>query len=97
MKIEMTLDKVLIKKVSFDKVNKYSILLLEESKDSMNNFIYEVINVGPGGNVGNKTIEMFVKPGDKVIVKEYNGSEIEIDNEKYRIVNQADILAIVEL
>ena len=46
--------------------------------------------------VNGQEIEMTVRPGDKVIVPEYIGSEIHVDDEDYRIVKLSDILATVE-
>ena len=37
-----------------------------------------------------------VKAGDKVIYSKYSGTEVEIEDEKYVIVKQNDILAVVE-
>ena len=55
----------------------------------------EVIAVGPGGVVDGKEITMQVKVGDKVIYSKYSGTEVELDNEKYVIVKQNDILAVI--
>ena len=46
--------------------------------------------------VNKDDVKIVVKPGDKVIIPEYIGSEINIDNIQYRIVKQSDILAILE-
>ncbi|MCC8086325.1 MAG: co-chaperone GroES, partial [Clostridium sp.] len=56
----------------------------------------EVIAVGPGGVVDGKEITMKVKAGDQVIYSKYSGTEVELDDEKYVIVKQSDILAVVE-
>ena len=37
-----------------------------------------------------------VKKGQKVITGKYTGTEVKLDGEKYIIVRQSDILAIVE-
>ena len=58
--------------------------------------VAEVIAVGPGGLVDGKEVVMYVKTGDKVITSQYVGTEVKVDGEKYTIVRQADILAIVE-
>ena len=55
----------------------------------------EVIAVGPGGVVDGKEITMQVKVGDKVIYSKYSGTEVELDNEKYVVVKQNDILAVI--
>lgn len=51
-----------------------------------------VVAVGPGTNGK----EMQVKEGDKVICSQYAGTEIEVDDEEYVIVDQNEIIAIVE-
>ena len=56
----------------------------------------EVVAVGPGGVVDGKEIKMQVKAGETVIYSKYSGTDVEIDDEKYVIVKQNDILAIVK-
>ena len=56
----------------------------------------EVIAVGPGGVVDGKEVTMQVKTGDKVIFSKYSGTEVEVDEEKYVVVKQNDILAVIE-
>lgn len=96
MNLNPTLDRVVVKKCNFDEVYKTNIILVNSAKNDINKLIYEVVEVGPGGIVGGHQVDMIVKPGDKVIVPEYIGSEIHIDNEDYRIIKQSDILATVE-
>lgn len=96
MKLNPTLDRVVIKKCDYDNIYKGKIILTSSLKDNINKLIYEVVEVGPGGIISGKEIKMSVKPGDKVILPEYIGSEINIDNESYRIVKMNDILAIIE-
>ena len=43
-----------------------------------------------------KEVVMQVKVGDKVIYSKYAGTDVELEGEKYIIVKQNDILAIVE-
>ena len=52
--------------------------------------------MGPGGVIDGKEVTMQVKAGDKVIYSKYSGTEEEIEDEKYVIVKQNDILAVVE-
>ncbi len=44
---------------------------------------------------GTKDEEMTVKPGDTVLYGKYAGTEIEFEGEKYLIMRQSDILAII--
>ena len=45
---------------------------------------------------GTKDEEMLVKAGDTVLYGKYAGIELEADGEKYLMMRQSDILAIVE-
>ena len=45
---------------------------------------------------GTKDEEMLVKAGDTVLYGKYAGTELESDGEKYLMMRQSDILAIVE-
>lgn len=51
----------------------------------------EVIATGPG----KKDEPMEVKKGDKVLYGKYAGTEVTVDEKKYLIVKQSDILAIL--
>ena len=51
----------------------------------------EVLAVGKG----TKDEEMILKPGDIVLYGKYAGTELELDNEKYLIMRQSDVLAII--
>ncbi|MBQ4292562.1 MAG: co-chaperone GroES [Muribaculaceae bacterium] len=44
---------------------------------------------------GTKDEEMVVKSGDEVLYGKYAGTEVEIEGEKYLIMRQSDILAII--
>lgn len=52
----------------------------------------EVIAVGNG----TKDEEMILKVGDNVLYGKYAGTELELNGEKYLIMRQSDILAIVK-
>jgi chaperonin GroES len=52
----------------------------------------KVVAVGSG----TKDEEMKLKVGDKVLYGKYAGTEISINNEKYLIMRQSDVLAIIE-
>lgn len=87
-------DRVLIKMVESEETTKSGIILSNSSKEKPQ--IAEVLEVGPGGEVDGKKVEMIVKPGDKVIASKYSGTEIKYEGEELIIVKQSDILAIVE-
>lgn len=37
-----------------------------------------------------------IKPGDKIVFKEYSTDEIKVDNEQYLIIKEEDVLATVK-
>ena len=71
-----------------------SIVLTSEKKQGN---VANVIAVGPGkkDEKGNLSVAN-VKVGDKVIYREYSGTDYEDDGKKYLLIKGEDILAIVE-
>jgi len=57
----------------------------------------KILSVGPGDrDEEGKRIPMDVKVGDVVLFAKYSGTEIKIDSDKYLIMKESDLLAIVE-
>ena len=94
MKLVPLNDRVVLKQLIAEETTKSGIVLPGKEKKKPQQA--EVIAVGPGGLVDGKEVKMEVKEGDKVIYSKYSGTEVEVDDEKYVIVRQSDILAIVE-
>ena len=93
MTIKPLADNVVIKATAAEETTKSGIVLTSASKEKPQ--IAEVVAVGPGGLVDGKEVVMTVKPGDKVVVGNYVGSEIKLDGVDYKFVKQDDILAVV--
>ncbi|CUX68567.1 MULTISPECIES: co-chaperone GroES [Clostridia] len=95
MKLVPLFDKVVLKPLVAEETTKSGIVLPGQAKEKPQQA--EVIAVGPGGLVDGKEVTMQVKVGDKVIFSKYSGTEIETgeDDEKYVIVKQNDILAVI--
>ena len=93
MKLTPLFDRVVLKQLVEEETTKSGIVLPGQAKEKPQQA--EVIAVGPGGVVDGKEITMQVKVGDKVIYSKYSGTEVELDNEKYVIVKQNDILAVI--
>ena len=87
-------DRVVIKNVEPEETTKSGIILTGSAKEKPQ--VCEVLAVGPGGLVEGKEVEMTVKPGDKVLIAKYAGTEVKVDGEECVIVRQSDILAVVE-
>ena len=94
MKLKPLADRVLLKPTEAEEVTKSGIILSTANKEKP--VVSEVVAVGPGGVVDGNEVAMVVKPGDRVVVAKYAGTEVKLDGAEYSIVRQSDILAIVE-
>ena len=56
----------------------------------------QISNVCATKVVDGKEVTMQVKVGDKVIYSKYSGTEVEVEDEKFVVVKQNDILAVIE-
>ena len=94
MKLKPLADRVVIKAIEPEETTVAGIILPGNAKEKPQ--MAEVVEVGPGGLVDGKEVEMVLKAGDKVVASKYAGSEVKIDGVEYTILRQSDILAIVE-
>ncbi len=86
--------KVLLKETEAEETTKGGIVLPSNAKEKP--FMAEVKEVGPGEFKDGKEVKMAVKKGDKVLFRKYSGTEVKLEDEKYLLVEQDDILAILE-
>jgi chaperonin GroES len=94
MKLVPLGDRVVIKAILAEETTKSGIVLPGAEKEKPQQA--EVVAVGPGGVIDGKEVQMQVKAGDKVIYSKYAGTEVTLDGDKYTIVKQSDILAVIE-
>ena len=87
-------DKVVLKKIQAEETTKSGIIRTGQDKEKPAQG--EVVAAGPGGVVDGKEVKMQVKEGDQVVYSKYAGTEVELDGEKFLIVRQSDILAIIK-
>lgn len=85
--------RILLKELESEETTKSGIVLPSNAKEKP--YMAEVIEVGPGGMEDGKEIKMEVKKGDKILYSKYSGTEVKLDNDKYLIVKQSDVLAIM--
>lgn len=90
MKIKPLADRVLINPTPAEEVTVSGIIIPDSAKEKP--LKGTVIATGNG----TKDEEMTVKEGDTVLYGKYAGTEIEVDGEKYLIMRQNDILAVLE-
>ncbi|MHC4186812.1 MAG: co-chaperone GroES [Planctomycetota bacterium] len=95
MKLKPLDDGVVVKQLEAEETTSGGIILPDTAKEKPQ--IGKVVEIGPGKLLDNgKRQKMNVKKKDKVIYAKYIGSDVEIDNEKYIIMRESDILGIVE-
>ncbi len=94
MKIKPLFDRVLLEPKESEKETKSGILLPTAAQEKSQ--VARVIAVGKGGCLEGKEIEMQVEVGDEVLFSKYSGTEVTVEDKKYVIVRQADILAILK-
>lgn len=90
MNIKPLADRVLIAPTAAEEVTMAGIIIPDTAKEKP--LQGRVIAVGKG----TKDEEMILKPGDNVLYGKYAGNEVTLDGEKYIIMRQADVLAIIE-
>ena len=57
----------------------------------------KVVAVGPGRkNDKGELVAMEVKVGDEVLYGKYAGTELEFEGEKFLMMRQSDVLAVIE-
>ena len=89
MKIKPLADRVLVLPAPAEEKTIGGIIIPDSAKEKP--VKGKVIAIGNG----TKDEEMVVKPDDTVLYGKYAGTEIELDGEKYLIMKQSDILAIL--
>ena len=94
MKIKPLLDKVVLEQIEAEEKTASGILLPNSAQEKPS--MAKVVAVGEGGFVDGSEVKMLVKKDDKVLYSKYAGTEVKIEDKKYVIVKQADILAILE-
>lgn len=94
VKIKPLGDRVIVSPIEPKEVLKGGIIIPDSAKEKP--MEGKVIAVGPGAlNKSGERLPMDVKAGDKVLYGKYAGTEVKIEDEKYLIMHQEDILGIL--
>jgi chaperonin GroES len=89
MKIQPLADRVLVKPAPAETKTVGGIIIPDTAKEKP--LKGEIMAAGKG----TKDEEMVLKTGDQVLYGKYSGQEIEVEGEKYLIMRQSDVLAII--
>lgn len=83
-------DRVLVRPAATEEKTVGGIIIPDSAKEKP--LRGEIIAIGNG----TKDEAMVLKTGDTVLYGKYAGTELELDNEKYLIMRQSDVLAVIE-
>ena len=89
MNIKPLADRVLIQPAAAEEKTSGGIIIPDSAKEKP--LKGKVLAVG----TGTKDEQMVLKAGDEVLYGKYAGTELELDGEKYLIMRQSDVLAII--
>ena len=89
MNVKPLADRVLVKPAEAEEKTASGIIIPDSAKEKP--LKGEIIAVGKG----TKDEEMVLAQGDHVLYGKYDGTEIELNGEKYLIMRQSDVLAII--
>lgn len=89
MTIKPLADRVLVKPAPAEEKTVGGIIIPDTAKEKP--LQGKVLAVGNG----TKDEAMILKEGDTVLYGKYSGTEVELDGEKYLIMRQSDVLAIL--
>ena len=89
MNIKPLADRVLVKPAVAEQKTVGGIIIPDSAKEKP--LKGEVVAVGNG----TKDEEMILKAGDQVLYGKYSGTELELEGEKFLIMRQSDVLAII--
>jgi chaperonin GroES len=88
-------DRLIVEPIEQEEMTASGIVLPETAKEKP--MQGKVLAVGPGGRKDDGSrIQMDVSKEDTVLYAKYAGTEVKIDDKKYLILKESDVLAIVE-
>jgi chaperonin GroES len=89
-------DRLVVEPIERDEVTASGIYVPETAKEKPQEG--KVVAAGPGRrkDEDGERIPMDVQEGDRVLYAKYAGTEIKLDDKKYLILKESDILAILE-
>ncbi len=89
MKIKPMDDRVLVEIFEEEEKTASGIIIPDTAKEKPR--MGKVVAVGT-----DEDLQEHIKEGDKILFAKYGGEEIEFDGKEYKVVQRADILAVVE-
>jgi chaperonin GroES len=98
MKLMPRNDKIVIQRLDGPKMTKGGLHLPDNAKDDQRAMTGKVVAVGPGKTAKSEDIDQMltIAVGDVVVFGKYAGWDTEVDGEKYLVLKEEDVLAVVK-
>jgi len=95
MNIQPLADRILIRRVEEQETIRGGIIIPDTAKEKPQEG--EVIAVGPGRKTDEgKLIALDVRPGDRVLIGKYSGTDVKIDGTEYVILREDEVLGVLK-
>jgi len=88
-------DRVLVQPVEEKELKKGGVIIPDTAKEKPTEGIVRAVGTGKRDEE-EKKIPIEVKEGDRVMITNFGGTEIRLDDKDYKILNCEDVLAILE-
>ena len=87
-------DRVLVKRLEGEEKTKGGIIIPDTAKEKPQEAKVIALGTGKKGEDG-KIVPFEVKVGDRVLISKYGGTEVKIEDVKYTLVREDDILGVL--
>ena len=94
IKIKPIGDRVLVEHIEEKEQVRGGIIIPDSAKEKPQEARVIALGTGKKGEDG-KIVPFEVKVGDRVLISKYGGTEVKIDEEKYTLVREDDILGVL--
>ena len=95
MNVKPLHDHILVKRLSADEVVQGGIIIPDTAKEKP--MEARVVAVGSGKVLDDGKVQaLVVKPGERVLVGKYSGTEIKIEGEDHVILREDDVLGVID-
>ena len=95
MKLKPLADRVVVEPIEQEEMTASGIVLPETAKEKP--MQGKVLEVGPGARKDDGSrVAVDVVKGDIVLYAKYAGTEVKLDDKKYLILRETDVLAVVQ-
>jgi chaperonin GroES len=95
MKFRPLHDRVLVRRLEGEEKTAGGIIIPDTAKEKP--MEGEVVAVGPGTrSEDGKLHPLDVKPGDRILIGKWSGTEVKIDGTEYLILKESDVMGVIE-